>query len=295
MSTQPTPSNVPTLAVLSLLFASSLWGLLWYPLRLLEHGGLPGIWTTLVAYSTALAVGGVYGWRRRAELRRRPLLILVLALAAGWCNVSFIVAVLEGTVVRVVLLFYLSPVWTVLLGRVFLGEQLDARSAAVLVLAMSGALLMLWVPSLGMPWPQDSADWLALSAGVTFSIANVLIRALQDVSVSIKTLAAWLGGVAIGLTWIVAANLPLPEVSSNIWIGAVALGLLGITVMTMSTQYGVTHMPVYRSAVILLFELVVAAASTQLLTDETISVREWLGGALIIAAALVSARQQAER
>ena len=49
-------------------------------------------------------------------------------------------------------------------------------------------------------------------------------------------------------------------------------------------------MPVYRSAVILLFELVAAAISSQILTDEIIHLKEWVGGTFIIVAAYVSAR-----
>jgi drug/metabolite transporter (DMT)-like permease len=46
---------------------------------------------------------------------------------------------------------------------------------------------------------------------------------------------------------------------------------------------------VHRSAVILLFELVVGAVSSLLLTDEVILLREWLGGGLIVIAAYVAA------
>ena len=50
-------------------------------------------------------------------------------------------------------------------------------------------------------------------------------------------------------------------------------------------------MPVHRSAIILLFEIVVATVSTYLLTIERMSMREWLGGIAVIAAAYLSARQ----
>jgi len=290
MASKPTQQ---TGAVLSLLLAATLWGLLWYPLRLIQGGGLGGIWTTLTAYAAAFVPGVACAWSRRTELARNPWLLLALLLAAGWCNVSFIIAVLEGTVVRVVLLFYLSPVWTVLLGRIFLGERLSRLSLLVLALALSGAMLMLWDPAIGLPWPQNTADWLAISAGLAFSVSNVLVRAMQRVSIPVKTVTAWAGGVVVGLVWVSAAGNPPPQVGVGVWVAAVALGLFGIVVMTAATQYGVTHMPLHRSAVILLFELVVATASTQLLTDETMLAREWLGGLLIVGAALVSSRAAA--
>ena len=54
----------------------------------------------------------------------------------------------------------------------------------------------------------------------------------------------------------------------------------------------VTHMPVQRSAVIMLFELVVGAASAWWLAGEVVTLREWIGGMLILSAALIAIVQE---
>jgi drug/metabolite transporter (DMT)-like permease len=288
--TKPIPALFP---VFSLLLAATLWGVIWYPLRLLEAAGLDGLWTTLSIYATAFALGLPLLLRRRAELRQQRGVLLVLALAAGWCNVGFILAVLEGTIVRVLLLFYLSPIWAVLLARVLLGERLSAQARGAFLLAISGALIMLWDPAMGMPWPSEPGDWLAVSAGFGFALSNVAIRQLQQVSVPVKTTVSWTGVlVIVGFMLLFRGALQLPEVGAGVWLGALALGGIGIVIMTLAVQYGVTHMPVHRSAVILLFELIAGAISAGLLTDEVVRPLEWLGGALIIAAAYWAARLQ---
>lgn len=280
----------PWLAVNALLLAATMWGLLWYPMRLLEQAGLPGLWATLIAYAVASAVGLIGGARSLIEFARYPISLLALAAAAGWCNVAFILAIIDGNVVRVVLLFYLSPLWTVLLGWVFLREPIDRSAALVLTVAMAGALLMLWDSSMGAPWPQDVADWMAISAGLAFAINNVIVRGTRHVALAAKTAAAWVGGALLAAVWVMLGSEPVPAPEPGAWWGAAAVGLLGIVVMTITVQYGVTHMPVRRSAVILLFELVVATVSSQLLADEVLVAREWLGGALIVGAALIAAR-----
>jgi drug/metabolite transporter (DMT)-like permease len=83
---------------------------------------------------------------------------------------------------------------------------------------------------------------------------------------------------------------PTPTAAGGIYLGAVALGLSGILFMTVLVQFGVTHLPVHRSAVIALIELVAGAVSQQLLTDEVVRPIEWAGGALIIAGAWLAAR-----
>ncbi len=172
-TTKPIPALFP---VFSLLLSATLWGVIWYPLRLLEAAGLSGLWTTLASYGAALLLGLLAVIARRSELRHQPLALLILAVSAGWCNVAFILAVLEGTVVRVLLLFYLSPIWAVLLAWLFLGERLSRQASGVFALAIIGALVMLWDPVIGLPWPSAPGDWLAVSSGFAFAVSNVMTR-----------------------------------------------------------------------------------------------------------------------
>lgn len=282
-------SNHHVLPVLSLLLTASLWGLIWYPLRLLEGQGLSGLWLTLSSYSAALALGLIWLWQHRSDWKYKPLVLAMMALSVGWCNVAFVLAVLDGTVVRVLLLFYLSPLWAILLGWALLKEHPGVSGLLVFLLALAGAMTMLWDSDMGMPWPRDRADWLAVSSGFAFSFANVMVRKSQRVAMQTKAGASWLGVVLVAVIWILIVQEPLPAVSAATWGSAALLGWFGFVIMTVTVIYGVSHMPVHRSAVILLFELVVGAASSLLLTDERVLLREWLGGVLIMGAAYLAA------
>jgi len=282
-------SNAHIFPVLALLFSATMWGVLWYPLRLLEQSGLTGLWATLLMYGFASLVLLPMAWRGREAIFQRPQLLLLLAVANGWCNVTFILAVLEGSVVRVLLLFYLSPIWVTLLGRMFLGERIDRLGLITLLLALAGAVVMLWEPELGAPWPRDHADWLAISSGMAFAVANVLVRKLDDLALPVKTWVSLFGVAVLATLGIVVVGVELPQVTLPAYGGALLLGFT-VVLMTLAVQYGVTHMPVHRSAVILLFEVVAGAISSQLLSDEVIAPVEWVGGGLIILAAYLSTR-----
>ena len=282
--------SAAVLPVISLLISATLWGVAWYPLRLAENYGFSGLWTSLLIYSSALLCGSVVFWRKLAEIRQQPLLLATIALTNGWLNIAFILAVIEGNVVRVVLLFYLSPLWSTLLGWLVLKEQLTSWSIATLTVAMIGALIMLWDPALGFPWPQDHADWLAITSGMAFSMSNVLVRKLQHISVRVKTISAWFGVTVVAVLWIMLGEATTPQVETGIWVWTALIGCAMVIVMTLTVQYGVTHMPVYRSAVILLFELVAAAVSAQWLSNEVITGAEWIGGSMIVLAGYLSAR-----
>ncbi|MGD8515289.1 MAG: EamA family transporter, partial [Granulosicoccaceae bacterium] len=121
---------------------------------------------------------------------------------------------------------------------------------------------------------------------------NVAIRCERVLPLTVKTMAAFLGVCIVAAAGVLLYRQPLPAVDPVYIYWTIALGVIGMTIMTLSVQYGVTHMPAQRSAVILLFEVVVGAVSASLLTDETVLLQEWLGGILIVSAALVAARNQ---
>jgi len=278
--------------ILALLLGSTFWGLVWYPLRLLEEAGLTGPWQTLVSYTGAALFLLLFMrldfkvWQRHASG------LLLLALVSGWTNVAFVLAILDGTVVRVLLFFYLSPIWASLLGVLILGERLDKVTILVLPTGILGAGIMLWRPELMTLFAGEgmlSSDWLALSAGFAFAVANVETRYLQDVNVTNKTLVIWLGVILVSVLFIILSGKAVPEVAGMTWFYSLLLGVLGFSVITLAVTYAVTRIPVQRSAVILLFEIFVGGLSAWLIAGEIMTVQEWIGGLLILMSGFIAA------
>jgi len=286
----PSTGSRSSRAALAVFVGAILWGIVWYPMRLLEGAGLHGLWLAFALYAAALLATLPVALRALAPLARSPGWLALLALAAGWTNIGFVQAVLEGNVLRVLLLFYLSPLWATLLSRLLLRERITPLAAASLGIAMLGALIMLWNPALGAPWPEGRADWYALTAGLAFATSNVATRGAQAVPIATKLLCVFFGVTAMSAVLIAALGPAPPAIGAGAIAGAMALGFFGIMAMTWLIQYGVTHIPVYRSAVITFVELVAGAVSQALLTDEVVTPQEWLGGALIVLGAWLTAR-----
>jgi drug/metabolite transporter (DMT)-like permease len=284
--------SLPTIA---LLIGASLWGIIPIPMRVLRDGGLDGLWLTLVMYAAALAVSLPRTARGLPELRTHPAALGLLMLAAGWTNIAFVEAMLEGNILRVLLLFYLSPLWQTLLGWLILRERPSRLGLASLLIAMAGAVVMLWNPATGLPWPGGTADWYALSSGFAFAVSNVITRRAQGVSIEAKALAVWLGVAVLALVMIGMLGVRMPSAGVSVYLGGAALGVFGILLMTLLVQYGVTHMPVYRSAVLSLVEIVAGAVAQQLFTHEVVHLRDWIGGVMIVAGAWLAARASRAR
>ena len=281
---QNPPRFLPTFG---LLFGATVWGLIWYPYRLLEEAGISGTAASVATYFFALVLGAVVFMRGWKNLRHVTLTVIPLALAAGWTNLAYVLAVIDGEVMRVLLLFYLSPLWTLLLSRLLLDERTGRRGIAVIAISLTGAFIMLWQPG-SQPLPQNFAEWLALSAGVGFALTNVLTRRAVHLTLAAKSFAVWGGVVVLALLVLPFSHIPTPaisDVTGQQWLLMAALG--GILMLTtLLVQYGITHTLVTRASVIFLFELVVAALSSWWLANEAMTLREWLGGTLIVAAAI---------
>jgi drug/metabolite transporter (DMT)-like permease len=290
-------TKYPAGATFGLLFGAAVWGVIWYPYRLLEQAGISGAAASAATYACALALGMVLLWRRPRTTLRIGRSFVLLALAAGWTNLSYVLAVIEGEVMRVMLLFYLAPLWTLLLARLLLGEKTGIRGLFVIALSLSGAFVMLWQPQQGLPMPSNTAEWLGLSSGMAFALTNVLTRRAVHLSLREKSFAVWVGATLLGLAFLSLDPSLRPSataINGASWLMVAGIG--GVLMLTtLLVQYGLTHTLATRAAVIFLFELVVASVTAYLLAGEAIGPREWIGGAMIVLASVFAPAAEAHR
>ena len=276
---------------ISLLAGATVWGLFWYPYRVLGLLGMSGWISLTLSYGAALVFGLIF-FRRAILSTRFSWMLVWIGLSAGLCNIGYVLAMLNGEVMRVLLLFYLAPFWTVLLARLLLGERLAARGYLVILCSLAGAVVMLWSPGRGSIFPKNDAEWLGLGAGFLFALSNVLAKLGQDCSIEARSASVSAGVVVAGLVF----ELFQPSGWSGFSPDAlVLLAIMGMVILAvnMAMQYGLTHTPANRAIVILLFELVVAAVSSYFLAGEAMRFQEWAGGAMIVAASLLSGKMKA--
>lgn len=285
--------NKNSFAVFGLLFSAMTWGIIWYPYRLLEQAGFSGVTASFYTYLVAMVIGCFVFAKHWRDLFSQPKNMFWLALAAGWTNLSYVLAVIDGEVMRVMLLFYLSPIWTLFLAHFWLKERAGLKGVLVIGTSLLGAFIMLYDTSnpMNAPLPQNTSEWLALSAGMGFSLMNVLTRKSSHLSLVSKSFSVWLGVVFITVISMLLFGQDFAMSHSTImanWVLVTMVGLL-LFASTLFVQYGVTHIPAVRASIIFLFELVVAAIAAYYLAGEGMELNEWVGGVLIVGAAIYSA------
>ncbi|OGS72190.1 MAG: multidrug DMT transporter permease [Gallionellales bacterium GWA2_60_142] len=286
------PSKQNVMPVAGLLSGALVWGMIWYPFRELEIAGVDGALATLLTYLLALASGLFLLPRVWRELFRVGWWGTLLVLSAGWTNFGYVLAILDGEVMRVLLLFYLAPVWTILFSYWLLGERLNRYGYAIIFLSFSGAMVMLWEPQLGMPLPNNSAEWIGLSAGMGFALSNVVARRCAHLSVETKSFGIWIGTALLSLLYLLYQGGLADRVAAvdgDSWLLLVLLGIV-LCAVSFAVQYGIARVPANRAIVLFLSELVVAAIVSYFLAGEAMQLREWVGAALIVSASLMSGR-----
>lgn len=283
------------LPVAALVFNALVWGTSWWPFRRLESHGLHPLWATAMIFVLAAVVIAALRPRALGQVLRTPALWVLVA-ASGTTNAAFNWAVVIGDVVRVVLLFYLMPLWTVLLARVLLGERFTTQAALRVALGLAGAAIVLWPAGAvgvgALPLPRSLADGLGLLGGFTFALNNVMLRREAARPEEGRALAMFIGGalVAGALASALAAQGAVawpPPVAAG-WVGlALALGVLFLF-GNLALQYGAARLPANRTAVVMLTEVLFAAASAVAFGGEVLTWPLVIGGALIACAAALS-------
>jgi drug/metabolite transporter (DMT)-like permease len=279
------------LAAAALILNAFVWGVSWWPFRILQDHGLHPLWATAIIYVFALLCLLTVQPRAWRGLLKHPMLWW-LVLASGLTNVGFNWAVTVGDVVRVVLLFYLMPAWVVVLAWPLLGEKPTSGSVLRLALALTGVVIVLKTPGVPWPVPQGLADWLALMGGFSFALTNVLLRKLNQTPGEARMLAMFGGGAVmatsiavIGVGLGVVAVVPAPGMA---WAGLALFISLAFLVGNLALQYGAGHLSASATSLIMLSEVIFASVSSVVLGSGELSTRTLLGGGLILLASLMA-------
>ena len=288
MSERHSPDLEPRWALTSLLTGSVIWGFTWLPLKFFAAAGLDGHAVSLTAYVLVALVSMPFIWRERRDWHSETLWLILIGLCFGVANVGLTIALMSGSVVRVMLLFFLLPVWGALGGALFLGESLDIRRLTAVALSLAGVFVI--VGGLrALAEPPSVADLAALLAGICYTAAGIANRKARRIPMISRTLSSFVGCAVLALVGLLISSPTIPDLSVQTWwllAGFAFVWLLGAGLLT---TYGVTHVQASRAAVFQIVELLVAVVSAVLIGGETLSDGDYVGGALILLATVVEA------
>lgn len=281
-------------ATLACLYAGAVWGLFWIPLRALENAGLQGLWVTAVYFLVpTLCLLPVLIWRRK-QIMLGGLSFHITALASGAALTFYAASILYTDVIRAMMLFYMMPIWSVILARVFLRERIIPVRIAAMAMAVVGMLILFGL-GLEFPLPHNVGDWLGLAAGGFWAITMIRLRIYETHSAMDLTVGFFLWGLILSA---VAAFVLMPFFVPT-WtqtMPALPMLLLFVVLLVIPGTFASLWGPKFLNpgVVGLLFmtELVVGSVSAALWAGEPFGLREITGVVLISGASLLEPTRQ---
>lgn len=279
-----------TRAKLACAYSGVVWGLFWIPLRALDALGVTGAWATVLFYLVpALLVLPIVVWRRRAVLAG-GLNLQLTCLVTGAALVLYADALIYTEVIRAMLLYYLTPVWSTLLARLFLNEPITAVRWLAIALGLSGMLVIFGI-DVGVPLPRNVGDWMGLAGGFGWAMAAVRIRG-DDRNHAVEfTSMHFLWGAPVA---VLIALLPLsgaheaPDAAAAVAVLPWLVPTLVVIVApgSFAAMWGASHLNPGIVGLLFMTEISVGTATAAIWAGEPFGLREIVGIALISAAGL---------
>lgn len=282
------PKSESRLALVSLMLGGVVWGLAWWPLKYFGQQGLDGHAIALTAYGLVAVVSLPLIWREYPSWRGEWRLLLLIGLLFGIANFLFTWALMVGSVVRAMLLFFLLPAWGVIGGKLFLHEPLGVRRLLAVALCLVGVFTIVGGVEV-FEAPLSFADGAAFVAGMAYTGAGITNRSAVAIPMVSRTMMAFIGCTTIALLGLMVHVPAVPMMVASDWALLVLYAFMWLIGGTLLSTYGVTYVQASRAAVMQVLELIVAMVSAVILGGESLSIGEIMGALMILGATMIEA------
>lgn len=192
-------------AMLAAALGGLVWGVFWIPLRALDQAGVSGVWAVvLFQLVPTLFLVPILALRWR-QIAAGGLSLHVAGILAGTSLVLYAGALIYTDVIKALLFFYLTPLWSTLLARLVLKEKITAVRWGTIGLALIGLLLILDVDQ-GLSGSLNQGDLMGLASGIVWALAAVWMNSAPKANATDFTLSYFVWG---SLAALCLALLPL--------------------------------------------------------------------------------------
>ena len=271
---------------LALAISAGAWGIYWLQQRILEEGGLTGGWGTIAQMIIGVLLLSPIAMWRKIKGRSTGLELPMVGLLVGGGFICYALSFLLTDVVRALILFYMTPIWTTIFEMLFLKRRPGLERVLTLGLALGGLWIVFSKQTI-IPLPQNAGDWLALAGGAIFAGGMIRLEVTKNDGVFPIIFSFFVYGSLFNIVagFLLSEHLgPVPAIDSFV---SMSLFLIIISVFYfIPTGIVILWAPSKLGAglcsILFLTEIVVGVTSSSILTDEPFGWREIVGSSMII-------------
>jgi drug/metabolite transporter (DMT)-like permease len=284
-----TDARTSLLASAIVLGSGIIWGFYWLPVRALGEMGLGGAWGTVaITLAAAALIFPFVVTRRKAFAEANTIAVLSIAIG-GAAFALYSIGLVYGRVAIIILLWFLSPVWSILIGRYLMGWSVPRMRLAAVAVGLVGLIVMLRAEG-GIPVPRGVGEWMSLIGGFLWSLSNTGIRAKSAIEPLASAFIFACGAVITALAAapllepfpILTAINPMSAIGIAVLAGGLWWGLAQAALM-----WATMRLDPARISILLMTEVLVGATSAALIAGESLHRMEIAGGAMVLCAGLL--------
>ena len=277
---------------LGLAISAGAWGIYWLPQRILEEGGLTGGWGTIAQMIIGVLILSPISIWRKFKGRSSGLELPLTGLLIGGGFICYALSFLLTDVVRALILFYMTPIWTTIFEILFLKKRPGIERVITLLLALGG-LWIVFSKQTVFPLPENSGDWLALAGGAIFAGGLIRLELIKTDGVFPLIFSFFFYGAIFNIFagFALTEQLgPMPSIQSFISM-AYFLFIIsvfyfiptGIVILWSPSQLGAG-----LCSILFLSEIIVGVISSSILTNEPFGWREIVGSTMIVVGGILA-------
>lgn len=196
-------------------------------------------------------------------------------------------ALVEGGAGKTAVLIFTMPIWTLLLGRLMLGERIHGPQWLAAGCALTGLVLII------APWHLDGSPFsklLAVLAAMSWALSTILVKRWRaELSTDVLSLTTWQMVFGSALLFAIALAVPERQTAwSPAFVGILAfMALVATALGWFLWLYVLERLPAWQASLSILGIPAVAGLSSRLQLGERVALPE-LAGMLLIGAGLVT-------
>jgi drug/metabolite transporter (DMT)-like permease len=265
------------------------WGIYWLPVRAIAGLGLDGAWGTGAITLAAMLFLLPFALARKSALRDANLVGVASVALGGGAFALYSIGFLYGKVALVVLLWFFSPVWSVLIAKYLLRWQVPKLRLIAIAVGLCGLFIMLGGDG-GIPVPGSLGEWMALIGGLLWALATAGMRLKSQLPPAPAAFLFALGAAATSFLFAPFLE-PVPRVAlsdlSTMVVNVLLTGGLWWGASIAALMWATVRLDPARVGILLMTEVIFGALTAAIFAGESLSPSEMIGGSLVILCGLL--------
>ena len=279
--------------ILSLIIvvSSCAWGLYWLPLRSIEQSGIVGSWSIVLVNACPLIILVPLIFFNLDKFKKYPKPILFAGIMIGAAFTFYANGLVQTSVIRATLLFYLSPIWSTIIGIIWLNERLTIARVISIIVALIGLVLLLYDFRNQETVMLNFGDFSSILSGLFWALGASILKKWSKLPIIPLTAIVYFSTTSLSiLLAIIVYKAPIPSLAligqnfSTAFIWSVIVLLPSFCIIFRISQILFPG----RVGILMMSEVAVAVISAKiLLPEEQMVILQWIGASAILLAGVV--------